>query len=214
MTFKNIVFAAEEGNSIFTKASYFEAINCVNGTGAYIYNFNLAEDWDGGHKNAVTYGTEISTNPKQYEYYDQEILVDPTSAGNTQKPNTAFSTGYMPYVLTTMDGGTSLRVNRKSVNFDIGWGTYEHPYIIERAAQLEELTKLVSMSGLYSFQSDWVINYPKASGTTLDYIDCDVYTASASGTLMSGTKTLKAETLREYLDMDAVYGMLREAKYD
>lgn len=199
VTFKNIVFAAEEGNSIFTKASYFEAINCVNGTGAYIYNFNLAEDWDGGHKNAVTYGTEISTNPKQYEYYDQEILVDPTSAGNTQKPNTAFSTGYMPYVYATMDGGTSLRVNRKSVNFDIGWGTYEHPYIIERAAQLEELAKLVSMSSLYSFQPDWVINYPKASGTALDYTDCDVYTASASGTLTSGKKTLKAETLREYL---------------
>ena len=199
VTFKNIVFATEEGKSIFTKASYFEAINCVNGTGAYIYNFNLAEDWDGGHKNAVTYGTEISTNPKQYEYYDQEILVDPTSAGNTQKPNTAFSTGYMPYVLTTMDGGTSLRVNRKSVNFDIGWGTYEHPYIIERAAQLEELTKLVSMSGSYLFQPEWVINYPKASGTALDYTDCDVYTALASGTLTSRTKTLKAETLREYL---------------
>lgn len=199
VTFKNIVFAAEEGKSIFTKASYFEAINCVNGTGAYIYNFNLAEDWDGGHKNAVTYGTEISTNPKQYEYYDQEILVDPTSAGNTQKPNTAFSTGYMPYVLTTMDGGTSLRVNRKSVNFDIGWGTYEHPYIIERAAQLEELTKLVSMSGSHSFQPEWIINYPKASGTALDYTDCDVYTASASDTLTSGKKTLKAETLREYL---------------
>lgn len=201
VTFKNIVFAAEEGKSIFTKASYFEAINCVNGTGAYIYNFNLAEDWDdGNHKYAVTYGTEISTNPKQYEYYDQEILVNPnmqpTQHGGT---NTAFSTGYMPYVLTTMDGGTSLRVNRKSVNFDIGWGTYEHPYIIERAAQLEELTKLVSMSGLNLFQPDWVINYPKASGTALDYTDCDVYTALASGTLMSGTKTLKAETLREYL---------------
>lgn len=202
VTFKNIVFAAEEGKSIFTKASYFEAINCVNGTGAYIYNFNLAEDWDGGnHKYAVTYGTEISTNPKQYEYYDQEILVDPntqpTQHGGT---NTAFSTGYMPYVLTTMDGGTSLRVNRKSVNFDIGWGTYENPYIIERAAQLEALTKLVSMSDSYSFQSEWVINYPKASGTALDYTDCDVYTASASGTLTSGgTKTLKAETLREYL---------------
>lgn len=202
VTFKNIVFAAEEGKSIFTKASYFEAINCVNGTGAYIYNFNLVEDWDGGnHKYAVTYGTEISTNPKQYEYYDQEILVDPntqpTQHGGT---NTAFSTGYMPYVYATMDGGTSLRVNRKSVNFDIGWGTYEHPYIIERAAQLEELTKLVSMSDSYSFQSEWVINYPKASGTALDYTDCDVYTASASGTLTSGgTKTLKAETLREYL---------------
>lgn len=199
VTFKNIVFASKTGESIFTKASYFEAINCVNGTGAYIYNFNLAEDWDGGHKNAVTYGSEISTNPKQYEYYDQEILVDPTSAGDTQKPNTAFSTGYMPYVLTTMDGGTSLRVNRKSVNFDIGWGTYEHPYIIERAAQLEELTKLVSMSNSYLFQPDWVINYPKASGTALDYTDCDVYTALASGTLTSRTKTLKAETLREYL---------------
>ena len=199
VTFKNIVFAAEEGNSIFTKASYFEAINCVNGTGAYIYNFNLAEDWDGGHKNAVTYGTEISTNPKQYEYYDQEILVDPTSAGNTQKPNTAFSNGYMPYVLVTMDGGTSLRVNRKSVNFDQGWGTYENPYIIERAAQLEELTKLVSMSSSYLFQPEWVINYPKASGTALDYTSCDVYTASTSGTLKSETKTLKAETLREYL---------------
>lgn len=203
VTFKNIVFAAEEGKSIFTKASYFEAINCVNGTGAYIYNFNLAEDWDdGNHKYAVTYGTEISTNPKQYEYYDQEILVDPntqpTQHGGT---NTAFSTGYMPYVYATMDGGTSLRVNRKSVNFDIGWGTYEHPYIIERAAQLEELTKLVSMSNLYLFQPEWIINYPKASGTALDYTDCDVYTASTSGTLTTsgGTKTLKAETLREYL---------------
>lgn len=200
VTFKNIVFAAEEGKSIFTKASYFEAINCVNGTGAYIYNFNLAEDWDGGnHKYAVTYGTEISTNPKQYEYYDQEILVDPTSAGNTQKPNTAFSTGYMPYVYATMDGGTSLRVNRKSVNFKQGWGTYENPYIIERAAQLEELAKLVSMSSSYLFQPEWIINYPKASGTALDYTDCDVYTASASNTLTSGKKTLKAETLREYL---------------
>lgn len=200
VTFKNIVFAAEEGKSIFTKASYFEAINCVNGTGAYIYNFNLAEDWDGGnHKYAVTYGTEISTNPKQYEYYDQEILVDPTSAGNTQKPNTAFSTGYMPYVYATMDGGTSLRVNRKSVNFKQGWGTYENPYIIERAAQLEELAKLVSMSSSYLFQPEWIINYPKASGTALDYTGCDVYTASASNTLTSGKKTLKAETLREYL---------------
>ena len=199
VTFKNIVFAAEEGKSIFTKASYFEAINCVNGTGAYIYNFNLAEDWDdGNHKNAVTYGTEISTNPKQYEYYDQEILVDPTSGNHTGGQNTAFSTGYRPYVYTTMDGGTSLRVNRKSVNFDRGWGTYENPYIIERAAQLEELTKLVSMSSAYSFSQDWIINYPKASGTALDYTGCDVYTAS-SGTLKSGAMTLKAETLREYL---------------
>ena len=201
VTFKNIVFAAEKGKSIFTKASYFESINCVNGTGAYIYNFNLAEDWDGGnHKNAVTYGTEISTNPKQYEYYDQEILVDPntqpTQNGGT---NTAFSNGYMPYVLTTMDGGTSLRVNRKSVNFNKGWGTYENPYIIERAAQLEELAKLVSMSSAYSFSQDWVINYPKASGSALDYTSYDVYTASTSGTLESGAMTLKAETLREYL---------------
>ena len=52
---------------------------------------------------------------------------------------------------------------------------------------------------MYSFQPDWVINYPKASGTALDYTDCDVYTASTSGTLKSRTKTLKAETLREYL---------------
>ena len=200
VTFKNIVFASKTGESIFTKASYFEAINCVNGTGAYIYNFNLAEDWDGGnHKNAVTYGTEISTNPKQYEYYDQEILVDPTNGNHTVGQNTAFSTGYRPYVYTTMDGGTSLRVNRKSVNFDRGWGTYENPYIIERAAQLEELTKLVSMSSAYSFSQDWVINYPKASGTALDYTGCDVYTASTSGTLKSGAMTLKAETLREYL---------------
>ena len=201
VTFKNIVFAAEKGKSIFTRASYFEAINCVNGTGAYIYNFNLAEDWDGGnHKNAVTYGTEISTNPKQYEYYDQEILVDPhTQPTQNGGANTAFSNGYMPYVLTTMDGGTSLRVNRKSVNFDRGWGTYENPYIIDRAAQLEELTKLVSMNGAYSFSQDWVINYPKASGSALDYTSYDVYTASTSGTLESGAMTLKAETLREYL---------------
>ncbi len=200
VTFKNVVFAAEETKSIFTKASYFESINCVNGTGAYIYNFNLAEDWDGGHKNAVTYGTEISTNPKQYEYYDQEILVDPnTQPTQTSGTNTAFSTGYMPYVAATMDGGAGLRVNRKSVNLDRGWGTYENPYVIERAAQLEALTNFVTMSDTYSFSQDWVVNYPQANGTNLDYTDCDVYTASASGVLTSGTMTLDAATLREYL---------------
>ena len=199
VTFKNIVFASKTGESIFTKASYFEAINCVNGTGAYIYNFNLAEDWDGGHKNAVTYGTEISTNPKQYEYYDQEILVDPTSAGNTQKPNTAFSTGYMPYVYATMDGGTSLRVNRKSVDFNNGWGTYEHPYVIGSAAQLVELTNLVTMSDNYSFPQDWVVNYPQASGSNLNYTNYDVFTAKAGALTTTEGRTLDAKTLREYM---------------
>lgn len=201
VTFKNIVFAAEEGKSIFTKASYFEAINCVNGTGAYIYNFNLAEDWDGSnHKYAVTYGTEISTNPKQYEYYDQEILVDPntqpTQHGGT---NTAFSNGYMPYVLTTMDGGTSLRVNRKSVDFNNGWGTYEHPYVIGSAAQLVELTNLVTMSDNYSFPQDWVVNYPQASGSNLNYTNYDVFTAKAGALTTTEGRTLDAKTLREYM---------------
>lgn len=200
VTFKNIVFAAEEGKSIFTKASYFEAINCVNGTGAYIYNFNLAEDWDGGHKNAVTYGTEISTNPKQYEYYDQEILVDPnTQPTQNGGANTAFSNGYMPYVLATMDGGTSLRVNRKSVDFNNGWGTYEHPYVIGSAAQLVELTNLVTMSDNYSFPQDWVVNYPQASGSNLNYTNYDVFTAKAGALTTTEGRTLDAKTLREYM---------------
>ena len=200
VTFKNIVFAAEEGKSIFTKASYFEAINCVNGTGAYIYNFNLAEDWDGAsHKNAVTYGTEISTNPKQYEYYDQEILVNPNAQPTQTGTNTAFSTGYMPYVYATMDSGAELRVNRKSVDFNNGWGTYEHPYVIGSAAQLVELTNLVTMSDNYSFPQDWVVNYPQASGSNLNYTNYDVFTAKAGALTTTEGRTLDAKTLREYM---------------
>lgn len=201
--FKNIVFAGETGSSIFTHASYFEAINCINGTGVYVYNFNLAEDWDGtSHVNAVTYGTEISTNPKQYEYYDQEILVDPASPNKTGSVNTAFQTGYMPYVLATMSGGTSLRVNQKSVNFDKGWGTYENPYVIDSAAQLAQLADMVSMSDSNIFAPDWIINYPKTSGSGLDYTDYDVYRATAQGKLAGRDNTalsLSAATLREYL---------------
>ncbi len=200
VTFKNIVFASKTGESIFTKASYFEAINCVNGTGAYIYNFNLAEDWDGGnHKNAVTYGTEISTNPKQYEYYDQEILVDPHAQPTQTGTNTAFSTGYMPYVYATMDSGAELRVNRKSVDFNNGWGTYEHPYVIGSAAQLVELTNLVTMSDNYSFPQDWVVNYPQASGSNLNYTNYDVFTAKAGALTTTEGRTLDAKTLREYM---------------
>lgn len=199
VTFSDIVFAGEDGKSIFTSATLFREINCTAGTGSFVYNFNLAEDWDGAsHKNAVTYGQEISTNDKQYEYYDKDILVDPTSGSKTGDKNEAFLTGYLVYVKSTMTGGVSLRVNQKSVNFDDGWGTYEHPYIISSEKQLVELAELVTMDKM--FPVGYQIKYPHTkTDKTLDYTICDEYAGDSTATLKSGDLTLSASTLREYL---------------
>lgn len=199
VTFSDIVFAGEDGKSIFTSATLFREINCTAGTGSFVYNFKLAEDWDGtSHKNAVTYGQEISTNNKQYEYYDQDILVDPTSGSKTGDKNEAFLTGYLVYVKNTMTGGVGLRVNQKSVNFDDGWGTYEHPYIISSEKQLVELAELVTMDKM--FPVGYQIKYPHTkTDKTLDYTTCDEYAGDSTVTLKSGNLTLSASKLREYL---------------
>lgn len=185
VTFKDIVLAGETGDTIFTKATLFDSIACTSSTSSLVYNFNLADDWTDAttHSKAVTYGTELSTNPKQYEYHDQTLIVNPTAyPTQTTGTNGHFTGGYMPYVRATNASSAVLRVNWKVVVFDGGWGTYEHPYEISKPEQLTLLSELVGGT-TSSFASGWSIQYPKKNGNTPDYTQGETYTANDFGEL-------------------------------
>lgn len=198
VTFKDIVLAGETGDTIFTKATLFDSIACTDNTSSLTYNFNLADDWNGTtHSKAVTYGTELSTNPKQYEYHDQKLFVNPTAyPTQTTGANGNFNTGYMPYVRAADTSSAVLRVNWKVVVFDGGWGTYEHPYEISKPEQLTFLSELVGGT-VTGFDSGWNILYPKKVNDTLDYTQGEQYTADSSGALkrVGGTDLPVAQLL-------------------
>lgn len=198
VTFKDIVLAGESGDTIFTKATLFDSIACTDNTSSFTYNFNLADDWNGtAHNKAVTYGTELSTNPKQYEYHDQKLFVNPTVYPTAETgANGHFTGGYMPYVRATDTSSAVLRVNWKVVVFDGGWGTYEHPYEISKPEQLTFLSELVGGT-VTGFDSGWNILYPKKDNNTLDYTQGEQYTADSSGALkrVGGTDLPVAELL-------------------
>ncbi len=198
VTFSNIVLNGKQGESVFSSAILFSAINYVSGAGSFTYNFNLAEDWDGNnHIGQVTYGKELYTNEKQQQYFDKNIYVSPVSP-SASAPYPEFGTLYLVYVLTNPD---DLSVNRKGVNFDEGFGTYEHPYIIRTAEQLLYLSQIIG-GNISSFGENWTINFPKkpsSSSTAYNYTDYDAYVADGNGELVFGAVTLGVEELRAYL---------------
>ena len=198
VTFKDIGFASETNQSIFTTATLFDSIACTNNTSSFTYNFKLADDWAdaNNHIRAVTYGTELSTNPKQYEYHDQKLFVNPTeypTQGGSENGN--FSTGYKPYVRATSTDSAVLRVNWKVVEFNDGWGTYEHPYEISTPAQLTFLSNLVANT-VQTFDNGWSIQYPKKD----NYSESETYIADSNGKLKkAGGAELSVSELLTYL---------------
>lgn len=203
VVFKDVVLAGENEDSVFTQATLFYDMSCTDNTSSFTYNFNLADDWTNAttHVKAVTYGKELSTNSKQYEYHDQKLIIDPNQYPKQDSgTNANFSSGYMPYVRATAADSATLRVNWKVVVFDGGWGTYEHPYLISKPEQLTFLSELVGGT-ITGFDSGWAILYPEKSGSTLDYTAGELYTADSSGALNNAdrTKTLSTAELLSYL---------------
>lgn len=202
VVFKDIVLAGETGDTIFTKATLFDSIACTDNTSSFTYNFNLADDWANKttHRKAVTYGTELSTNSKQYEYHDQKLFVNPKDYPTAETgANGHFTGGYMPYVRDTDASSAVLRVNWKVVVFDGGWGTYEHPYEISKPEQLTFLSELVGGT-VTGFDRGWNILYPKKVNNTPDYTQSEQYTADSSGVLKNGSGAeLSVSELLTYL---------------
>ena len=142
--------------SIFTKATLLNKYQYQTGKNcSAVYNFKHEEDWgaDGNtatHK--VTYGTEISDSAEyteigqQKQYIDTEDYTDPTKSDAASVYN--FSTEFLPYVATaysTANNTHEIKVNHKSVEgLEKGCGTYNDPYIIETAKQLELVADILN----------------------------------------------------------------------
>ena len=137
--------------SIFTHSTLLESFAFKDNSGSYgVYRFTEAEDWTGNaHTGHVTYGSEISDGTSRKEYYGKEFrysgdtpnFVHPTST----IPASVYSfTKYLPYV-NQVYGGTyhQLEVNHTEATFD-GCGTYNHPYQITSAGDLEIISKIMN----------------------------------------------------------------------
>ncbi|MDD6203932.1 MAG: hypothetical protein PUC05_02915 [Firmicutes bacterium] len=209
VTLSNIVLDGKKGQTVFTKATLFYDVLYAGGSGSFIYNFNLSEDWlNGVHINLVTYGAELTLNEDQQRYFDKDYFVRPDSVPASDSKLYRFETEYIPYVYIGYDAGTnkvnlSLSVNRKGADFIEGFGTYRHPYIINSAKQLENLCKLLSGNDV-PFSDGWQINFPQGEWGSLDTLNLtDYYVVQAKdGQLVSTAdagKTLRREMLLAYL---------------
>lgn len=138
--------------SIFSDATLVYSIS-TDQYANLIYNFTRDEDWgtDGNGGRNVTYGSEI-TNSKEYEnkenkyYGDPDHYIRPDSDSNTEYQ---FSQDvFLPYVCRHYDPNADhsdkynreIKVNVVTVVVWNGCGTYNDPYIINDARQLETLS--------------------------------------------------------------------------
>ena len=199
VVFKNIVFNGLKANSIFTKATLFSEINIQTGTGSYIYNFNLEEDWRNAtqHINAVTYGAELSETKQQQYFNSFTVYVSPETNSATEVYGNWVNL-YMPYVLTN---GGNLKVNHHVYNLITGYGTYKYPYIINNAGEFTFLseTLLKSDDASSSLSADWEINYPTYQGSGAE--NFEKYTYGGTGTILTADNggTLSISDLQSFL---------------
>lgn len=204
VTFNNIVLKGQD--SIFTRATLFDNVQYVNGTGSCIYNFTFDEDWGTG-RHSVTYGAELYFDDEQQRYFDREIFVNPESEPGADSLLYAGFQTYLPYVYIGFDksmGTTNrlLSVNRKGADFIKGFGTYKNPYIIETVKQLVDLSKW--LSGTAVFNDDWKINFPRGKWSSLSGLDLTGYyvVQAKDGKLVRQDDTssvLTQEVLLQYL---------------
>ncbi|MCR5837877.1 MAG: hypothetical protein K6G88_15370 [Lachnospiraceae bacterium] len=141
--------------SIFSTATFFTTL-LSSKTSVMIYNYGVDEDWEGGAPRNVTYGKEI-TSSKQYASGEEHYYTVGNMTGNYTNPignsNTRFnfSAGFLPYVGNYEDKGddptypvVEIKVNYKAPGIVNGCGTYNDPYIISSASQLELVADVVN----------------------------------------------------------------------
>lgn len=212
-------------DSIFSQASLLDSIK-TDDKSLLKYTFTYDDDWGDSDKDDnpdhnVTYGKEISESVQysgqeqkylavsgQYDYY-----VNPSNDPSVAANNTARSfTGYKPYVrqpyvsdYTPDENGLyyfELKVNVQLAGLAVGCGTYNDPYQIANADQLQSVALFLKNGN----QSDLVkVRLPKKIPTNLnsgdrwcenksDHADYtynttkDKFTSSESGVTAEWTK--------------------------
>ena len=146
----NVSVPSEKGNTIFTRASFFESFGYgANQSGSANYVFNENED--------KTYGAEIDSQGeyanKQLWYYDAAGYGDVSGPGLVSDGDiTASSTDpkygnkYLPYVKLGKNGTCyhEIKVNQRAANLVVGCGTYSDPYSVRTANELYALTNYIN----------------------------------------------------------------------
>ena len=143
--------------SIFSDAIFFTTL-LATGSCNMEYNYAVEADWGDGTGDAprnVTYGKEV-TSSKQYaggekRYYrvgEDGNYTNPISNSNNEF---SFAAGFLPYIGNYSAKGnnttypvTEIKVNYKAPGITSGCGTYNDPYVISTAAQLETIAKAIN----------------------------------------------------------------------
>ena len=141
--------------SIFSDAIFFTSLLAATSCNME-YNYTVDEDWGTDTPRAVTYGKEVTLS-KQYQGGERKYYTVGDTDGNYTNPisnnNTAFdfSQGFLPYVSNYKDKGKNetypvveIKVNYKAPGLTEGCGTYNDPYIISSAEQLETVANAIN----------------------------------------------------------------------
>lgn len=140
LAFSNVIdLNGKTAKSIFTHATLLESFQYLASSSGY-YHFNEGE--------TCTYGKEINGTKeyigKQLYYFDTRNKIQD---GTNKEFNTA---DYLPYVCQTKvtdpeRAGTyhELEINIVKPNLDSGCGTYDDPYIINQAEQLNLVAQYI-----------------------------------------------------------------------
>ncbi|MCR4644914.1 MAG: hypothetical protein K5695_05835 [Oscillospiraceae bacterium] len=204
-------------HTIFSHATLLEHYIYSGTDSKGIYNYTQAEDWT-NDQHLVTYGAEIDNTvdhvengvSQQLKYSGSSVYTHPTSS-SAPSAYGSFASKFRPYVynIGSVNGDHihELRINIPVVNLTEGCGTYNDPYVITDAKQLNEVASLMSTVNFnnISFQ----INLPSdgiadnlgwcdpATGTTVDH---KVFQLNAAATyFVNGSTSYTREAVRKYL---------------
>ncbi|MGN0632662.1 MAG: hypothetical protein ACI4JW_02225 [Oscillospiraceae bacterium] len=153
--------------SIFKNATILNAFSYPEGNNcSAIYNYKYSEDWDKNDSalHNVTYGKEITASIQykdlERNYLNSPYYTDPKTSANDSEPYNFDNDYFLPYVKpnsSTTSKFYEIKVNVATPNLDKGCGTYNDPYIIEKANQLMLVADI--LGGVDTFSDGTVINY-------------------------------------------------------
>ncbi len=206
--------------SIFGTAIFFTELWAAKSS-TMEYYYTVDEDWGTGTPRNVTYGKEV-TDSREYQNGENKYNVVGNSTRHYTNPisdsNTvfSFSAGFLPYVGNYTDKGknvtypvTEILVNYKVEGLSEGCGTYNDPYIISTASQLNliagvvnngdapasiRLPNTMSVSSSLPFAATW---HTGTNGDGLYNVNGSNYVADSSNS--SGLTTWTTALVRNYL---------------
>lgn len=209
LAFSNgIALNGKKDESIFSHATLLESFQYSGSSSSGYYHFNEGE--------SCTYGKEIDGTKENVDsegkseqllYFDTR---NPIKDGEVEKFNTEV---YLPYVCQTKVTNSSLdatfhelEVNIKKPNLEDGCGTYDDPYIIREAAQLELVAQYIAGTTTAGWEVNVVID--KSKVTSEEDVNHTKYTYGSS----SWTKEPETGGKESYTK-DEMCDYLRNAYY-